>query len=106
MELDPPTPWTSMIESGRASVRLIAHPDARGIAASGPRIGGVSVVLAIGPEGGFTEDEVERAVGAGWRAVGLGRMVLRVETAALAACSTLLALAEAEPDAMKEYKEA
>ncbi len=96
MELDRPTRWASLVGSSRESVRLVAHPGARGIAASGLRLGGASAILAIGPEGGFTEDEVNRAVEAGWVAVGLGRTILRVETAGLAGCSTLLALAEAD----------
>jgi 16S rRNA (uracil1498-N3)-methyltransferase len=41
------------------------------------------VALAVGPEGGFTEEEVAEARQAGWRLVGLGPRTLRVETAAL-----------------------
>ena len=40
--------------------------------------------VAVGPEAGFTEEEVEVAREAGWKAVSLGSRVLRVETAALA----------------------
>jgi 16S rRNA (uracil1498-N3)-methyltransferase len=39
--------------------------------------------VAVGPEGGFTDAEVEAALAAGWRPVGLGPRTLRVETAAL-----------------------
>ncbi|MHB1422370.1 MAG: RsmE family RNA methyltransferase [Gemmataceae bacterium] len=41
-------------------------------------------VAAVGPEGGFTEDEVALARAAGWRLMDLGPRILRVETAALA----------------------
>ncbi len=41
------------------------------------------VVAAIGPEGGFSHEEIALAVAAGWRKIGLGRRILRVETAAL-----------------------
>ena len=41
------------------------------------------VLLAVGPEGGFADDEVARAVAAGWHTVDLGPRILRVETAAL-----------------------
>lgn len=41
--------------------------------------------LFIGPEGGFSEAEVEQACEAGLLRVGLGQRILRVETAALAA---------------------
>ena len=93
MELDPPTGWLSLVRSAGDSTRLIALPGSRGIASFGRRPGADSVLLAIGPEGGFTGEEVGRAIEAGWHAVGLGSTVLRIETAALAGCSTLLAMA-------------
>jgi 16S rRNA (uracil1498-N3)-methyltransferase len=43
------------------------------------------VLLAIGPEGGFSRDEAERARAAGFCTVHLGPRVLRTETAAVAA---------------------
>lgn len=43
------------------------------------------VMIAIGPEGGFTEREVEMAIENGWRPLNLGPRILRVETAAIAA---------------------
>jgi 16S rRNA (uracil1498-N3)-methyltransferase len=44
-----------------------------------------SIALLIGPEGGFSEDEVEEAERAGFHRAGLGARILRVETAAVAA---------------------
>jgi 16S rRNA (uracil1498-N3)-methyltransferase len=41
------------------------------------------VLAAIGPEGGFTDDEVASALEAGWRTIDLGPRILRVETAAI-----------------------
>jgi 16S rRNA (uracil1498-N3)-methyltransferase len=41
-------------------------------------------VVAVGPEAGFTEEEVEVARESGWKVVSLGPRMLRVETAALA----------------------
>jgi 16S rRNA (uracil1498-N3)-methyltransferase len=41
------------------------------------------VWLAIGPEGGLTDEEVGAAVAGGWQTVGLGPRILRVETAAI-----------------------
>jgi 16S rRNA (uracil1498-N3)-methyltransferase len=43
-----------------------------------------SVLAAVGPEGGFTEEEVRAATDAGWQLVDLGPRILRVETAAIA----------------------
>ena len=48
-----------------------------------------AVVLAIGPEGGFEEAEVELAREAGFDVVGLGPRILRAETAALAALAAV-----------------
>ena len=39
--------------------------------------------IAVGPEGGFTHEEVARAMDLGWQAVSLGPRTLRMETAAL-----------------------
>jgi 16S rRNA (uracil1498-N3)-methyltransferase len=49
--------------------------------------GARSVILAIGPEGGFAPEEVELARRYGYRPVSLGRRILRAETAAVAALS-------------------
>ena len=47
------------------------------------------VRLLIGPEGGFTSEEVGEAQVAGFRVVSLGPRRLRVKTAALAALAVL-----------------
>ena len=44
-----------------------------------------SVLLAVGPEGGFAAQEVEAAQAHGFETVGLGRRTLRAETAAVTA---------------------
>ncbi len=49
-----------------------------------------TVVLLIGPEGGWTEAERASAVGAGWCPVSLGPLVLRAETAAAAAIAVVI----------------
>lgn len=46
-----------------------------------------SVALLVGPEGGFTADEVEAARAAGFESVGLGPRILRAETAAVTAAA-------------------
>lgn len=50
------------------------------------------VLLLIGPEGGFTPDEMELAIKAGFQAVSLGKRILRTETAGIAAISTIHAM--------------
>jgi 16S rRNA (uracil1498-N3)-methyltransferase len=47
------------------------------------------VEVAIGPEGGFTEEEVTIGRAAGWQAIDLGPRVMRVETAAIALAAVL-----------------
>lgn len=85
MQIDEPTPLQAFLERCDADRRLIAHPhrdrQAPATSVEGP------VAVAIGPEGGFTEDEVAAAEAAGWGAVSLGRAILRVETAAIAAAA-------------------
>ncbi len=52
-----------------------------------------SLALAIGPEGGWTADEMQLFTESGWKHVTLGPRILRAETAAiagLAICSALL----------------
>lgn len=48
------------------------------------------IICLIGPEGGFTRDEIEMAEKAGCIPISLGRSTLRIETAALAISSILL----------------
>jgi 16S rRNA (uracil1498-N3)-methyltransferase len=48
-----------------------------------------SAALAIGPEGGWSEEELSSARAAGFREASLGQLVLRTETAVIAALATL-----------------
>lgn len=80
------------VPSGQAPMKIIALPDAAvelgailqglpGSIASGiPR----QWWILVGPEGGFSADEVRQAREAGWCGVRLGPSILRVETAAVA----------------------
>jgi 16S rRNA (uracil1498-N3)-methyltransferase len=47
------------------------------------------IAVAIGPEGGLSHAEIERATTAGGLTISLGRRILRTETAGLVACSIL-----------------
>jgi len=60
------------------SLALVAHPRAH---ADCPRNVPGAVTLAIGPEGGFIEKEIESLTRIGFTPVSLGERVLRVETA-------------------------
>jgi 16S rRNA (uracil1498-N3)-methyltransferase len=47
------------------------------------------VLLLTGPEGGWTDKERAAAIAAGWAPVSLGALILRAETAAIAAAAIL-----------------
>ncbi len=94
MTLERPTPWTEVVVNEEDGFRLLAHPG--GLAAPcWPRARrGDSVILAVGPEGGFTDAEASAGRDAGWTLISLGSTLLRVETAGLAGSSAILALCE------------
>src|SRR5207253_2740720 len=74
------TPWDDYCRRADLPMRrLLAHPT--GEALDTPKT--CDTVVAVGPEGGFTDDEVVLARAAGWCIVGLGPRILRVETAAI-----------------------
>ncbi len=54
-----------------------------------------AVTLAIGPEGGWTETEVQEAIEAGYQPVSLGARILRAVTAPIVALSLVGAVIEA-----------
>ena len=72
--------------ANQTGTRLIADPDAEKRQLNAIEVGSVSVL--IGPEGGFTELEIEQAKRSGFEGVNLGQRILRAETAAI----SLLAL--------------
>ncbi|MBD2019864.1 16S rRNA (uracil(1498)-N(3))-methyltransferase [Leptolyngbya sp. FACHB-36] len=53
--------------------------------------------IAVGPEGGWTQVEVDRAIAAGYEAVSLGPRILRSVTAPLVALSLIAASLERSP---------
>jgi 16S rRNA (uracil1498-N3)-methyltransferase len=59
-------------------------PEASG---NGPRV----VTLLVGPEGGWTPEEISAAVRAGYRTWTLGERTLRADAAALVGLAVLLA---------------
>jgi 16S rRNA (uracil1498-N3)-methyltransferase len=66
--------------------RLIAHPGGDEVR---PDVAWRDRVVAVGPEGGFMDDEVELARSHGWQVVGLGPRILRIETAAIVLAARL-----------------
>jgi 16S rRNA (uracil1498-N3)-methyltransferase len=77
----------------RASTRIVLSEVKEQItlkqALQSPKAG--DIVLALGPEGGWTEAELELFRNAGWSSASLGNTILRAETAAIAAMAIVLA---------------
>ncbi|MEQ8787758.1 MAG: 16S rRNA (uracil(1498)-N(3))-methyltransferase [Pirellulaceae bacterium] len=83
MEIGEAETVEAFLQNTTADERLIAHPDPTSNVR--PLLSGdvSTVVAAIGPEGGFSDEELQAAGAAGWTPVSLGPRILRVETAAL-----------------------
>lgn len=56
--------------------------------------GDAALALAVGPEGGWTEEELKMFADARWQSVSLGNTILRAETAAIAALAIVRALTD------------
>ena len=70
--------------------RVVAHPYAAGAKPSpggGAKAG--RLLLAVGPEGGWTDDEVAMLEAKGFRRFSLGKRILRTDTAAVALLAKL-----------------
>ena len=96
-EIHAPATFRRFLEHARShAVRLLlVEPAAAGSAARGGadalRSGSrpAAAALAIGPEGGWTDNEIRAAEEAGFRPLTLGRRTLRAEIAPLAALAIL-----------------
>ncbi|MFQ3198522.1 MAG: 16S rRNA (uracil1498-N3)-methyltransferase [Paraglaciecola sp.] len=90
-QLNMPTDFKQWINQSTNELRLTLHPRAEKsfrhitMDKAGAR-------LLIGPEGGFSEQELYQTEQAGFQAVQLGPRVLRTETAAIAAITALQAI--------------
>ena len=94
MEIRAVTRLEDLVTDFEGFLRLMAHPDDRSrslgdvLRQTGDLLA-VGICAAVGPEGGFTDDERHRALDAGWHLVDLGARRLRTETAALALAARL-----------------
>ena len=81
-------------EAAAEDVKLIPYELSEGFARTREIIDGLrpgqSVAMIIGPEGGFTPEEVAEANESGFESISLGRRILRTETAALVVMSWLM----------------
>ncbi len=87
MRIEPPCEWRTYLRGERLPERrLLAHPGGEPLRIY-EQPG--DVVVAIGPEGGYSADEVAAARDSGWKTIDLGPRILRVETAAVAFAACL-----------------
>jgi 16S rRNA (uracil1498-N3)-methyltransferase len=101
MKIAPPLPWHEWITADgglptqretkpRPEVRrLVAQPG--GLPLSEVEMKPpLATFIAVGPEGGFSDEEVNAAIAYGWQCVSLGPRVLRIETAAVALAGAIV----------------
>jgi 16S rRNA (uracil1498-N3)-methyltransferase len=101
MVLESPRPWSEVRGSHANGVRLLATPQGKPRKLWPRLVFGQELIVAVGPEGGFSPAEERMALEAGWVAIRLGEHILRIETAGVAAAAILLAgTEEQDRDAM------
>jgi 16S rRNA (uracil1498-N3)-methyltransferase len=85
MRIAEPASWEDYCGRGElVELKAFGHPGGLAVADFRTRCAlARAVTVAVGPEGGFAEEEVAMACTAGWRPLDLGPRILRIETAAL-----------------------
>jgi 16S rRNA (uracil1498-N3)-methyltransferase len=90
MEISPVTTWDDFLGQFASSHQvLVAHPTERHIENT-LETAGRPKALAIGPQGGFTDEEIQKATTMGAQSIALGPYILRIETAAIALSAKLV----------------
>lgn len=86
----------AMLDAPMQTQRIEPHRDPQPDAPSAPQAAGHqaprSIMLATGPESGWTDEECASSQQHGWQTVKFGPRVLRAETAPIAACAAIQAL--------------
>jgi 16S rRNA (uracil1498-N3)-methyltransferase len=93
--VDDPVALKIALSGVDAGTRLLLAETEQQNTLSAGLVGAETVALAIGPEGGWTPEEMTFFSDRGWKHVTLGPRILRAETAAIAAlsiCSATLSL--------------
>jgi 16S rRNA (uracil1498-N3)-methyltransferase len=98
MAIAPAIDSGNLFEEEQASVRFIAEQEGQALSRIPESAGPITICVAVGPEGGWSPEELALARRLGWRMLGLGRYRLRVETAGLAAAALILGTFDHEGD--------
>jgi len=85
-QIQKPVSLADWLNVERAMTRLILHPKSQK-SLSSIELSNNELTLMIGPEGGFSDAEVERAQENGCQSISLGPRILRAETAVVSAVS-------------------
>lgn len=88
-KLHPPVAALKWFEQVNAPLKWLLHPGETPLNQLLNQQQPSSVCLAIGPEGGFDDTEINNAKNAGFDAVAIGPRIFRTETAPIAALSLL-----------------
>jgi 16S rRNA (uracil1498-N3)-methyltransferase len=91
--IDEPRSWEGVLQilaDEPSRKGLLLDPEEKSLRLGAAARGVSQLLLAVGPEGGFSPQERERARRGGMLPVALGPLVLRTETAGLAALAVLL----------------
>ncbi|WP_192035763.1 16S rRNA (uracil(1498)-N(3))-methyltransferase [Halomonas sp. YLGW01] len=84
-----PMSLTDWLSARDEPLRLVLHPATEGVFAPGEATAPERASLLIGPEGGLSPREVERALADGFAPLTLGPRILRTETAPVVALTLL-----------------
>ncbi len=94
-QFNPLVSFDSFLKTNPTEKRMIAHCQA------GDKIAlfqiqnlNEGILILIGPEGDFSDQEIERAINQSFTAISLGSQRLRTETAGIVACSKVATLRE------------
>lgn len=93
--LQAPANWQTALGQTEADHKYIAaaRADAQPLLSALPPSSSsaiLDIAIAIGPEGGWTDGEIERAIAAGYQPVNLGPTILRAVTASPAAVTIIM----------------
>jgi 16S rRNA (uracil1498-N3)-methyltransferase len=92
-----PIKWMQFLKLERSGIKLLCWE--RGGEAFDSLGSGEAVTIAVGPEGGWTPQEVAAAEAAGYALLSLGPRILRAVTASVAVMAIVAARLEANPPA-------
>jgi 16S rRNA (uracil1498-N3)-methyltransferase len=89
-EIDPPVKLKELVEFPAPGRLILSELENNVMLKDALNAPAEPLILAIGPEGGWTAAEIELFRVAGWTSASLGQTILRAETAAIAAVAVIL----------------